>query len=154
MYHRVVSFLLMPTLFLQGLCVAHPVGGTCAHAHAGHESRPHLHLCMIGLYHHHDEDHPADEKDASNNKKEQHVAKPAQVERHDDDAVYLPEATMQDRHLAKSAFASGPSSAPTAIVSLVGGGLTTAPVHLLMRLPPLLPFHKCPIYLHSSALLI
>jgi hypothetical protein len=154
MLHRIVSLLLVPTIFLQGIGYCHSQAATCLHEPAGHEQRPHFHLCMVGLYHHAHQDHHADQDGKPNGQNEQALGQQAPAESHDDDAVYVSELVMLGWRSSHSQVASGDYSTLVPMDAMASNPLTTALLRLLTHPPPSLLCRHCPIYLRTLALLI
>jgi hypothetical protein len=155
MFHRVVSLLLVPTLFLQGMGVCHSQGGTCLHEPAGHEEAPHFHLCIVGLYHHAHEDHHADQDGKPKGHNEHALAQQVPTLNHDDDAVYVSALVMLGRRSGYSQVASGDYSALLVTIdAMVGSPPMMALSRLLAHPLPSLLCHHCPIYLRTLALFI
>lgn len=154
MFYRVVSLLLVPVLFLQGMCFGHSHGGTCLHGHAGHDHAPHFHLRAIFPHHPNSQDHHGDRNDDQDHHEDDAFAPQTSTGCHDDDAVYVSGAVVLDRHRQDSQVGSDSFSALMPLVGSVGVLFAPTSSPLLTHLPPLLLHQYCPIYLRTQALLI
>src|SRR5260370_26907882 len=152
MFPRVVSVLLVPTLFLQGMAEGHSLGPTSLHEPAGHEQRPHFHLSMVGLYHHAPKYHHAGQDGKPNGRQEQTLAQQAPTQDHDDDAVSLSARLMLGGRSLHSQVASGDCSALVPMDATTGSPVTTAHSPLLAHPPPSFLCHQFPLYLRTLAL--
>jgi hypothetical protein len=154
MFQRVLFLLLVFALFLQGMGFCSCQDDPCSRDPAGHERRPHFHLCMVGLHHHDQKDHHADQSGEPTGHKGQTLGQQAPAEGHTDDAVYVSALATLGWHSLSSTFASGYNSALVPMDATVGSPLTTAVAALLRHSLPFLSCHYCPIYLRTLALLI
>src|SRR4051794_19898015 len=107
MLRRSLVLLLIPTVLLQGTCLAHSHVGTTVQETPEHAENRHFHLPLFGHAHPHHQDgehrhHGGDVDQDDDIATERHDDQHSPADDHDDDAVYLP--------LSMPANASSPSN--------------------------------------------
>lgn len=154
MYWRVVSLLLVPTLFLQGLGFCHCLCGTCANGPAGHEERAHFHLSMVGLCHHAHKSQHAGQDCKQNGLNEPGLGEQAPIEHHDHDVVYV--AAPMILGLDSSGFQIPGGNRPILLPmeGIIDSLATMTPGLRLAYSPVSSRYNHCPLYLRTLALLI
>jgi hypothetical protein len=147
MYRRVVALLLLP-------CVPLTQSAACGHHHhgrepAGHDQRPHVHLCQHTHEHHghkHNHPHNAPEPDST-------PAAPTPLHEHDCDAIYVAvDVTAPGRAQGVDHDDHGScwlSPSPGVVFCQLNDARAYAPQWA--HPPPLAP--DCPLYLLHLALL-
>jgi hypothetical protein len=147
MVQRVVSFVLLPTLLLQGACSTFAHEGTCPHGPVGHDSAPHFHLCeLFGGHNHDDRDLDCSADEAFTQQGSTHCD--------DDDAVYVPASQVLDHARQHAHAASGGYWQCLPVAGMSGTALAAALSRCPTPPPLIFLWQSCPVYLRTLTLLI
>jgi hypothetical protein len=129
MLRRAISYILVPAILFQGMCVVY-ADAPCSHDPNGHDRSRHIHL---GLKHHDGDENASDSAD----------------DHDDDDAIYVPDLVMLSKPLQSAVDGMLISVAVHDVPGVNIPVLVSS--HLLTHSPP--P-SACPIYLQILAILI